>query len=84
MVELKLFIWALIAGSFVPRVGILNGRAGWVLGNPLFACVLVFFVGLVLALAVTTLPEEGFPISKVMGNLKGLNILPAFWLHFTF
>ena len=46
MVNLKLFIWALIAGSFIPLVGILNGRAGRVLGDPLFACVLVFFVGL--------------------------------------
>jgi hypothetical protein len=28
MVDLKLFIWALIAGSLIPLVGILNGRAG--------------------------------------------------------
>ena len=42
MVNLKLFIWALSAGSFIPLVGILNGRAGRVLGDLLFACVLVF------------------------------------------
>ena len=53
MVKLKLFIWEIIAGSFIPRVGILNGRAARALGDPLFACVFVFFVGLVLASAIT-------------------------------
>ena len=53
MVNLKLFVWALVAGSFIPLVGILNGRAGRALGDPLFACVLVFIVGLVLTIAVT-------------------------------
>ena len=61
MVDLKLFIWALFAGSFIPLVGILNGRAGRILGDPLFLCVLVFFVGLVLAIAITALTGGGVP-----------------------
>ena len=39
----------------------MNGRAGRVLGDPLFACVLVFFVGLVLAIAITALTGRGVP-----------------------
>ena len=37
MVKLKLFVWTLIAGYLITLVGILNGRADRVLGDPLFA-----------------------------------------------
>ena len=63
---------SLIAGSFIPLVGILNGRAGRVLGDPLFACVLVFFVGLVLAIAITALTGRGVPDFRRYGQLKGI------------
>jgi len=84
MVNLKLFVWALVAGSFIPLVGILNGRAGRVLGDPLFACILVFIVGLVLAIAVTAFLGEECLISKVLGSSKELNILLVLWLRFMF
>ena len=82
MVNLKLFIWALIAGSFIPLVGILNGRAGRVLGDPLFACVLVFFVGLVLALAVTAFTGRGIPDFQSYGQLKGIEYFAGFVVAF--
>ena len=82
MVNLKLFIWALVAGSFIPLVGILNGRAGRVLGDPLFACVLVFFVGLVLALAVTAFTGRGIPAFQSYGQLKGIEYFAGFVVAF--
>ena len=82
MVNLKLFVWALVAGSFIPLVGILNGRAGRVLGDPLFACVLVFIVGLVLAIAVTAFTGRGMPDFQSFGQLKGIEYFAGFVVVF--
>ena len=82
MVNLKLFVWALVAGSFIPLVGILNGRAGRVLGDPLFACVLVFIVGLVLAIAVTAFTGRGMSDFQSFGQLKGIEYFAGFVVAF--
>jgi hypothetical protein len=45
---------------------------GRVLGDPLFVCVLVFFVGLVLAIGITALTGRGVPDFRSYGQLKGI------------
>ena len=44
MFSIKYFIWALLAGAFIPLIGILNARVGIALGEPIYATVIVFFV----------------------------------------
>ena len=61
MINFKYLIWALLAGSFIPVVGILNGRIGRVLGEPLHASVLLFVVSIMLAIVVTLLAGRGLP-----------------------
>ena len=61
MINIKYLIWALLAGSFIPLIGILNGRAGRVLGDSLQASVVLFTVTLVLAVAVAVLLGRGLP-----------------------
>ena len=43
MLGIKYFIWALVAGAFIPLIGILNARVGRALGEPIYATVIVFF-----------------------------------------
>jgi len=50
MVGIKYFIWALVAGAFIPLIGILNARVGRALGEPIYATVIVFFVAILIAL----------------------------------
>ena len=61
MINIKYLVWALLAGSFIPLVGILNGRAGRVLGDSLQASVVLFVVTLLLAVAVAVLLGRGLP-----------------------
>ena len=61
MINIKYLIWALLAGSFIPVVGILNGRVGRALGEPLHASVLLFGVAILLALTVAALAGRGLP-----------------------
>ena len=51
-------------------MGILNGRAGRVFSEPILACLLIFFMGLVLAIAITPSTESDFPDFKSHGQLK--------------
>ena len=82
MLNLKFFIWALVAGSFIPLVGILNGRAGKALGDPLFACILVFGVGMVLAIVITLLAGRGMPLAGSYGQLQPIEYLAGFVVTF--
>ena len=82
MLNLKFFIWALIAGSFIPLVGVLNGRAGKALGDPLFACILVFGVGMVLAIVITLLAGRGMPLAGSYGQLQPIEYLAGFVVTF--
>ena len=42
MLGIKYFIWALVAGAFIPLIGILNARVGRALGELIYATVIVF------------------------------------------
>ena len=53
MLNIKYLIWALLAGAFIPLIGILNGRVGRALGEPFYATVMLFGVAIVLALLVS-------------------------------
>lgn len=70
MMNIKLLVWALLAGSFIPVVGIVNGRAGRVLGDPLQACLLVFVVTLLLALFVSFTAGRGVPDFTAVSRLQ--------------
>jgi transporter family-2 protein len=56
MVNIKYIIWALLAGAFIPLIGILNGRVGRALGEPFYATVMLFGVAIILALFLAKLP----------------------------
>ena len=53
MFSIKYFIWALLAGAFIPLIGILNARVGRALGEPIYATVIVFFVAILIALFIS-------------------------------
>ena len=53
MLNMKYFIWASLAGAFIPIIGILNARVGRALGEPFYATVLVFLIALSIALSVS-------------------------------
>ena len=53
MFGIKYFIWALLAGAFIPLIGILNARVGRALGEPIYATVIVFFVAILIALFIS-------------------------------
>lgn len=55
MFVIKYFIWALLAGAFIPLIGILNARVGRALGEPIYATVIVFFVAILIALLVSVI-----------------------------
>ena len=55
MINMKYLIWALLAGAFIPLIGILNGRVGRALGEPFYAAVMLFGVAIMLALAVSVI-----------------------------
>jgi transporter family-2 protein len=61
VINIKYLIWALLAGSFIPVVGILNGRVGRALGEPLHASILLFGVAILLAITVAVLAGRGLP-----------------------
>ncbi|MDB0014309.1 DMT family transporter, partial [Alphaproteobacteria bacterium] len=61
VINIKYLIWALLAGSFIPVVGILNGRVGRALGEPLHASILLFAVAILLAVTVAALAGRGLP-----------------------
>ena len=84
MINIKYLVWALLAGSFIPLVGILNGRAGRVLGDPLQAGVVLFTVTLVLAVAVAVLLGRGLPgladIARLQPVEYGGGLIVAFYV----
>ena len=69
MINIKYLVWALLAGSFIPLVGILNGRAGRVLGDSLQASVVLFVVTLLLAVAVGGIVGAGASWSRRCGTV---------------
>jgi len=84
MINIKYLVWALLAGSFIPLVGILNGRAGRVLDDLLQASVVLFTVTLVLAVAVAVLLGRGLPgladIARLQPVEYGGGLIVAFYV----
>ena len=69
MLNIKYIIWALLAGAFIPLIGILNARVGKALGEPIYATVIVFFVGILIALLVSIVFGKSSLTSQNMQNL---------------
>ena len=82
MVNIKYLIWTLRAGSFIPVVGILNGRVARVLGEPLHASVLLFGVAILLAITVAVLLERGLPNIGDFRQLKPVEYLAGLIVAF--
>jgi transporter family-2 protein len=84
MINIKYLVWALLAGSFIPLVGILNGRAGRVLGDSLQASVVLFVVTLFLAVAVAVLLGRGLPgladVTRLQPVEYGAGLIVAFYV----
>ena len=82
MINIKYLIWALLAGSFIPVVSILNGRVARVLGEPLHARVLLFGVAILLAITVAVLVERGLPNIGDFRQLKPVEYLAGLIIAF--
>ena len=82
MINIKYLIWALLAGSFIPFVGILNGRVARALGEPLHASVLLFGVAILLAIAVAILAGRGLPNVGDFKHLQPVEYLAGFVVAF--
>ena len=82
MINIKYLIWALLAGSFIPVVGILNGRVGRALGEPLHANILLFAVAILLAVMVAALAGRGLPNIGDFRQLQPVEYLAGFVVAF--
>lgn len=45
MEEIRYFVWAALAGAFIPVMAVLNGKLGRSLGDPLYAVMILFGLG---------------------------------------
>ena len=82
MINIKYLIWALLAGSFIPVVGILNGRVARALGEPLHAGVLLFGVAIILAITLALLAGRGLPDIGQFRHLQPVEYLAGFVVAF--
>ena len=84
MLGIKYFIWALLAGAFIPLIGILNARVGRALGEPIYATVIVFFVAILLALLVSVVFGKSSLTTQNLQNLSpfdfGAGLIVAFYV----
>ena len=84
MFGIKYFIWALLAGAFIPLIGILNARVGRALGEPIYATVIVFFVAILLALLVSVAFGKNSLTTENLQNLAvfdfGAGLIVAFYV----
>ena len=69
MFNVKYMIWALLAGAFIPLIGILNARVGRALGEPIYATVIVFLVAILVALLVSLVFGKSVPMTQNLKNL---------------
>jgi len=82
MVNIKYLIWALLAGSFIPLIGILNGRVGRALGEPFYATVMLFAVAIILALAVSVIFGRATPSLQSLHSLRPMDYAAGFIVAF--
>ena len=84
MLSVKYFIWALLAGAFIPLIGILNARVGRALGEPIYASVIVFFIAMLIALLVSVVFGKGSLATQNLQNLVpfdfGAGLIVAFYV----
>ena len=84
MFSIKYFIWALLAGAFIPLIGILNARVGRALGEPIYATVIVFFVAILIALFISVIFGKNSLTTENLQNLAvfdfGAGLIVAFYV----
>jgi len=84
MLGIKYFIWALVAGAFIPLIGILNARVGRALGEPIYATVIVFFVAILIALLASVVFGKSSLTTQNLQNLEpfdyGAGLIVAFYV----
>ena len=84
MFGVKYFIWALLAGAFIPLIGILNARVGRALGEPIYATVIVFFVAILIALLASLVFGKSSLTTQNLQNLEpfdyGAGLIVAFYV----
>ena len=84
MLGIKYFIWALVAGAFIPLIGILNARVGRALGEPIYATVVVFFVAILIALLASVVFGKSSLTTQNLQNLEpfdyGAGLIVAFYV----
>ena len=84
MLGIKYFIWALVAGAFIPLIGILNARVGRALGEPIYATVIVFFVAILIALLASVVFGKSSLTTENLQNLApfdyGAGLIVAFYV----
>jgi len=84
MFGVKYFIWALLAGAFIPLIGILNARVGRALGEPIYATVIVFFVAILIALFISVAFGKSSLTTENLQNLAvfdfGAGLIVAFYV----
>ena len=84
MLGIKYFIWALVAGAFIPLIGILNARVGRALGEPIYATVVVFFVAILIALFASVVFRKSSLTTQNLQNLEpfdyGAGLIVAFYV----
>ena len=84
MFVIKYFIWALLAGAFIPLIGILNARVGRALGEPIYATVIVFFVAILIALLVSVIFGKNSLTTQNLLSLApfdfGAGLIAAFYV----
>ena len=84
MLGIKYFIWALVAGAFIPLIGILNARVGRALGEPIYATVIVFFVAILIALLASVVFGKSSLTTQNLQSLApfdyGAGLIVAFYV----
>ena len=84
MFGVKYFIWALLAGAFIPLIGILNARVGRALGEPIYATVIVFFVAILIALLASVVFGKSSLTTQNLQSLApfdfGAGLIVAFYV----
>jgi transporter family-2 protein len=82
MVNIKYLIWALLAGAFIPLIGILNGRVGRALGEPFYASVMLFGVAIIFALVVSVIFGKSAPSVQNLQTLRPMDYTAGFIVAF--
>ncbi|MGB2163692.1 MAG: DMT family transporter [Candidatus Puniceispirillaceae bacterium] len=82
MVNIKYLIWALLAGAFIPLIGILNGRVGRALGEPFYASVMLFGVAIILAFVVSVIFGKAAPSVQNLQTLRPIDYTAGFIVAF--